>query len=669
MSRKEESTASNSTDFPGGLEPRWMRRVLNAHKPGGLVVGKPRQGIAYAAVGVPAVALAAAGGGNEAPAPSFGGLFNMLGSVMTHWPLGGIPGFAVTAVIGAGAGFLALKQKTDLTRSGPTAEPKAADRAGFATPAELHKWLSVKGLKARADVLRPSLAGVNPRTLNAHDLGLHLGTDLLHKRGLFIACEDLVLMYAPPRSGKSAQFGGFVIDAAGACVVTSTRGDLYEHTHQLRRAYNRPVWVFNAGVSGVPNTLRWNLVEGCENASTAIRRAGYILAASSSGDDMENASFWEGHSFTVLSSYLMAAALKEADLMTVRRWVTTPTDREPLEILQANHEVVPAGWGQLLSQMLEAPEKTRDSVYLTLVRSFQFMSHPEVVEIVTPRPGEQKFDVQDFLDSRGTLYVMGRDMRYGSIAPLFAALVGEIYDAAYVRADNSVGGRLDPYLRFVLDEAAVICPLPLHLWSADAGGRNIQLLISVQSMSQLRERWGRNGAQTISNNAVRVVLGGLSVPEDLEELSLMCGEKDEEVASASTSDEDKQSRSITVRRVRVMPQDAIRQMREGTGLILYRHLPPIRYQFTPVWERKDVKTLAKASKDKLELEAKLNRRGPAYLAKADKARGRLDGELRKLGIEPRPEPVLPPQMPSAAPVVPQQPDGTAVEADQWRYTG
>ncbi|MFI1291649.1 type IV secretory system conjugative DNA transfer family protein [Streptomyces sp. NPDC020792] len=644
-----------------------MHQILDAHKPAGFIVGKPRRGMGTAslAAGLPAVAVTAAANNTVPDGPSFGTLFDGIGAVATHWPLGGVPGFVVTAAGGCVVGYLALKQKWDLGKSGPTARPKDAEKAGFATPKELRKWLSEPGLRKRSEVLRPSLAGVKGRSINAHDLGLHLGVDLLYRKGLFLACEDLVLMYAPPRMGKSAQLGNAVIDAAGSVVVTSTRGDLYENTHKLRSAHNRPVWVFNAGVSGVPNTLRWNLVEGCEDASTAIRRAGYILAASASGEDMENASFWEGHSFTVLSSYLMAAALKGGDLMTVRRWVTSPTEREPLEILQAHYDRVPAGWAQLLAQMLEAPERTRDSVYLTLVRSFQFMSHPEVVEIVSPRPGEQKFDVQDFLNSRGTLYMMGRDMRYGSVAPLFSALVGEIYDAAYVRADNAPGGRLDPYLRMVLDEAAVICPLPLHLWSADAGGRNIQLLISVQSPSQLRERWGRNGAQTIMNNSVRVVLGGLSLPDDLEELSLLCGEKDEEVASASTSDEDKKSQSITVRRVRVMPQDAIRQMKEGTGLVFYRHLPPIRYGFTPVWERKDVRALSKQ----------------------EKAQAKLDAKLKKKSVQIN-GPVLPPRMPATAPAfpsqpaqpaadappasapgIPGQPGYPAADADRWRYTG
>lgn len=656
MSRKEETTSPTTTDFPGGLE---QHHISDPYKPTGFLVSKPRWGMGttYAAAGLPAVVVAA---GAENGGPS---LFDLVAEVASNWPLGGLPGFIGTATVASGLGILALKQKISLGKTGPI-NHGGADRVGFATPKELRKWLSTAGLKKRAAVLRPSLAGVKTRSISPHDLGYHVGMDLLYKRGLYIACEDLVLMYAPPRSGKSAQLGNAVIDAAGACVVTTTRGDLYENTHELRREHNRPVWVFNAGVSGVPNTLRWNLVEGCEEPSAAIRRAGYILAASASGEDMENASFWEGHSFTVLSSYLMAAALKGSDLMTVRRWVTSPTEREPLEILQAHHDRVPAGWAHLLDQMLRAPEKTRDSVYLTLVRSFQFMSHPEVIEIVSPRPGEQRFDVQDFLRSRGTLYVMGRDMRYGSVSPLFSALVGEIYDAAYVLADNSPGGRLDPYLRMVLDEAAVICPLPLHLWSADAGGRNIQLLISVQSPSQLRERWGTNGAQTIMNNAVRVVLGGLSLPQDLEELSLLCGEKDEEIASASSSeDNDQQSRSVTVRRVRVMPQDAIRQMREGTGLVFYRHLPPIRYEFTPVWQRRDVKALVKEAKAREKAEAKLKKKGVQVTG-----------------------PVLPPQMPATAPVVPSQPAAAdappashpgipgqpgypAAEGDRWRYTG
>ncbi|MFD3569869.1 type IV secretory system conjugative DNA transfer family protein [Streptomyces sp. NPDC058677] len=657
MSRKEENPTPTTTNLSGGMKPHWLHRIIDAHKPSAL--DKPRQGIggtAYAAAGLPAVAVAAGAENGGIPEPSVGAVLDILNSVGSNWPLGGWPGFGLTVVAGGGLGYLHLKQKWDLGKAGPTTNGKDASRVGFANPKELKKWLSQEGLRARAGTLRPSLEGAKRRSISPHEVGLHLGTDLLYKKGLFVACEDIVLMYAPPRTGKSAQYGNAIIDAAGACVVTSTRGDLYDHTHQLRREHNRPVWVFNAGVSGVENTLRWNLVEGCQDPVVALRRAGYLLAASASGEDMEHASFWEGHAFMVLSCYLMAAGLKGFDLTRVRAWVTDSTDREPLEILENYPELVPAGWARGLSQMRNAPEKTRDSVYLTLIRSFEFMSLPQVMDIVSPRPGQQKFDVQDFLRSRGTLYLMGRDQQYGSVAPLFTALVGEIYEAAYLEADNSPGGRLDPYVRFVLDEAAVICPLPLHKWSADAGGRNIQLLVSVQSPSQLRERWGHNGAQTIMNNSVRIALGGLSIPQDLEELSLLCGEKDEEVASSSSTDEDKKSRNVSVRRVRIMPQDAIRQMKEGTGLVFYRHLPPIRYAFTPVWHRKDVKELAKQAKAQAKLEAKLKKKGVQIAG-----------------------PVLPPQMPATAPVIPQQQPAAApgtipgqapaANHDMWGKTG
>lgn len=610
----------------------------------------PRKTSTYAAAGLPA--LLAADDTDGLPEPSVGSLLDVLGQVGENWPLGGWAGAAATAG-GAGLlGYLHLKQKLSMNKTGAVAHQsgngKPATHEGFATPKELRKWLSQEGLRARAGTLRPSLEGVKRRSLSPYDLGLHLGVELLYKKGLYIACEDLVLMYAPPRTGKSAQYGNAIIDAAGACVVTSTRGDLYEHTHKLRREHNRPVWVFNAGVSGVQNTLRWNLVEGCQDPVVALRRAGYLLAASASGEAMENASFWEGHSFMVLSCYLLAAGIKGYDLTRVRAWVTDSTNREPLEILEGHPQMVPAGWARGLGQMRSAPEKTRDSVYLTLVRSFEFMSLPQVMDIVSPRPGQQKFDVADFLRSRGTLYLMGRDQQYGSVAPLFTALVGEIYEAAYLEADNSPGGRMDPYARFVLDEAAVICPLPLHKWSADAGGRNIQLLVSVQSPSQLRERWGNNGAQTIMNNSVRVALGGLSIPQDLEELSLLCGEKDEQVASSSSSDDNKTSRSISVRRVRIMPQDAIRQMKEGTGLVFYRHLPPIRYAFTPVWQRKDVKELKKREKAQAKLGARL----------LDE-KGELNQEF--------------PPMPDVAPTFPQQQSaptqGPATEQNMWGKTG
>ena len=41
-----------------------------------------------------------------------------------------------------------------------------------------------------------------------------------------------------------------------------------------------------------------------------------------------------------------------------------------------------------------------------------------------------------------------------------------------------------------LDEAALICPVPLESWTADMGGRGVSILVVVQSRAQLLARYG-----------------------------------------------------------------------------------------------------------------------------------------------------------------------------------
>ncbi|MFG2306709.1 type IV secretory system conjugative DNA transfer family protein [Actinacidiphila glaucinigra] len=626
MSRKENPTSPTPES---DLHPKWVQRITRRCQ---LLDVRPRTGLAAAAL--PAVAAA---GGSESGLD----LSDLLGSIVTNWPAGGPVGFGVFALAGIGIGAWHIKDKLPASGAGKVNGNRAE---GLATRKELRGDLSEVALKKRAKVLRPSMDGVRGWHLDPLDLGLQVGVDLIHNRHLFISCEDAVLVLAPPRSGKTAWLGGHVIDAAGACLVTSTRGDIYEHTEGLRRTDNRPVWVFNGGIAGVANTVRWNPVAGCDNPQIAVRRAGYILSASATGEAMENGHFWESNSFRLLRSYLMAGALAPTTktLMDVRRWVSNPSNPEPRLILENAVKEDPEqatwlrGWLDDLVQQVNLPDRTRDSIFGTLSTSFEFLALPQVAEIVMPRPGEQTFDARDFLRSRGTLYLMGQNSRHGSVAPLFTCLVGDIYETAKAVAADSPQGRLDPYLRMVLDEAAIICPLPLHMWTADSGGWNIQILTSVQSRAQLFDRWGRWGGKTLWENTNNLVFGGLSDTDDLEELSILCGEKDEEVISRSTNRDGEVTSTSSYRRVRVMPPSEIRGMKVFTGLYFHRALPPIRVGYTAVWGRKDFKALGKARKKMVKLNAKMERQQAKQGVVMDKA------------------PAGPPPMPTFAPEVPTQ---------------
>ncbi|MFD8706824.1 type IV secretory system conjugative DNA transfer family protein [Kitasatospora sp. NPDC059648] len=587
LSRKENPT--DATDTTGPAE--------NAGTPGDPTTCCITKRAGLVALGMGPLVLGTAvpaAAAEQPPAGPAGPSFNVLGglggfvdALPGHWATAG-----VLAAGGLAAGYLKLKKTPAGAGARVLRGPKGE---GFANKMELASLFGERQLLARIPELRPSLHNATGRKPSGLDAGLRLGTDALWKRQLWISCEDSVLIFAPPRSGKSAWLIGAVIDAAGAAVVTSTRADLYQLTHRLRRANGRPVWVFNADVDGVANTIRWNPVKGCEDPNVAMRRAGYMLAAHAKGESMANQSFWDSHSMRLLRALMMAAALKGGTLMDVAAWCSDPNNPEPLRVMEANAHRVPELWYRDLRQEMEAPDKTAAGVYMSLSPTLEFLSLPGTAQIVLPAPGEREFSAEELLQRQGTLYLMGEDREHGSIAPLYSCLVAEIYETAKAMAKRA-GGRLDPYGRFILDEAAVICPLPLHRWSADAGGWNIHLVMSVQGRAQLEDRWGRTGADILWQNMNKFALGGSSVPADLETLSSLIGDKDETVVTVSKDRDGKPTESHSLRRVRIMSPSEIRKMKVGTGLYFHRAGSPVLVNYTPGWKRKDVKLALKEEK-------------------------------------------------------------------------
>ncbi|MFB7677841.1 type IV secretory system conjugative DNA transfer family protein [Kitasatospora purpeofusca] len=574
------------------------------------------------AAAVPGIPLA--DGATQQPAPVapsgpgvgevFGTIGHLAWGILGAMPGGHLGGIALTA---AGGTAYVLHLKGFKPKVGTVSKTGRAglNSEGWATRKELNKALSAKALTGRTATLRPSMATVPRRRISPLQLGLRLGLDMIHKLGLYISCEDGILLFAPPRAGKTSWLGHHVIDAPGPCLVTTTRGDLYETTAGLRRT-SGPVYVLNGDVSGIPNTLRWNPVDGCTDPNVAVRRAGYLLSASANGEAMENGAFWTSNAFRVLRTYLMAAAFADRTLVDVRNWVSKPANAEPLDILRANMEQVPSGWIQDLQQAVNAPEKTRDSIYLTLGMTFEFLALPQVADIVQPRPEDPRFDPWEFLQTSGTLYLIGENKPYGSIAPLFSCLTGEMFETARQMA-KSMGGRLDPFLRMVLDECGIICPIPLDRWTADAGGFNIQILASVQSLSQLYQRWGRWGGQTIWQNLNKLVLPGLAVQEDQEMISAMVGTREVHAVSTSETDGGRGGHQTSSRIERVISPDKVRTLDPGTAIYFHRSTAPMMITFGAVWDRDDVKAYAKDKKRKAKAYAKALKKSGGMVVQTD----------------------------------------------------
>lgn len=390
--------------------------------------------------------------------------------------------------------------------------------------------------------------------------------------------EDATLRLGGPRTGKSGEMACRIVDAPGAVVVTSTRTDLLTLTAGLR-AKRGPVMIFNpSGLGDIPTTIKFSPLTGCRSPRIATDRAADMIPYSTSAEGER----WDAQARRTLALLLHAAALGDKRCHDVLGWVSTPNARaqaEVLELLRESPETDVMSEGA--KQFFQNNERTRTSITTTIMPALGWLTD-SVAAATAEGADDELFDVEEFLRLRGSLYLLGAEDAI--VAPLVAALTAEIARRARWAAG---GGRLDPALTLALDEAALICPVPIDRWTADMGGRNITIHVAAQSLAQLRQRWGKDGADTIlTNSATLLVFGGARAADDLAALTSLSGERDEVV---ETRDASGTVTSTTTRRVPVLSPSQLAHLPFGKVMLIRRGMPASIGRVTMAWARPDVR--------------------------------------------------------------------------------
>lgn len=447
---------------------------------------------------------------------------------------------------------------------------------GTATSRDVDAAASKKALLRRGRTLRPSLT--RPK---AEDVGYLLGRS--RRREIWASVEDSILVIGPPRSGKGLHLViNAILDAPGAVVTTSTRPDNITATLAARRERG-PVAVFDPQqlTAGLPDVqqagVRWSPVRGCEQPLTAmIRAAGLAASTGLSAGGVESGGFWEGKTRSALQSLLHAAALERLSTRVLFEWSLSPSAAADAVGIMAGHPDAATGWSDALQAMIGADPRTRDSIWMGVAQALASLADPRVLDAVNPGPDEQ-FDPTEFLTHNGTLYLLATGAGSGASWPLVAAFIEDLTETARGLAASSPGARLDPPLLFALDEIGNLSPMPsLPVLMAEGGGTGITTMPVLQSLSQARAKWGDHAASSIWDaSIVKVILGGASASKDLQELSVLIGERDERTESVSIGDYSSRSIQRSTRKVAVMPPERIRTLPFGTGLVLLRSAPPI----------------------------------------------------------------------------------------------
>ncbi|RST03741.1 type IV secretory system conjugative DNA transfer family protein [Streptomyces sp. WAC05950] len=451
--------------------------------------------------------------------------------------------------------------------------------------------LLASAITAKARSLRPSLKDAD--RIAVSDTGILLGNLQGSRTEVRMGYEDVAVAIMAPRSGKTTSLAiPSILAAPGAVLLTSNKaaGDAYTTCFDARSRVGR-VWSMDPQqIAHAPRTMWWNPLADAKSLEGANRLAGHFLAASV--DASQQGDFWSKAGSNILSQLLLAAALDNRPITDVMQWLAFPADRRPLDILRDH------GFTSVAAQLkgtVEGPPETRDGIYETARQYASALLSADIAAWVTPQKDVLEFRPAEFVASTDTLFLLSKDGGGGASA-LIAACADSVMRAATARAERT-GGRLDPPMLAILDEAANVCKISdLPDLYSHLGSRGIIPITILQSYRQGQKVWGDAGMDAMWSAAtIKVIGSGIDDPDFADKLSRLIGDHDVETRSTSISDSGK-STSISMRQERILPADRIRALPKGTALLFATGLRAAMLDLRPWYLERGAEELAAASK-------------------------------------------------------------------------
>jgi type IV secretion system protein VirD4 len=414
---------------------------------------------------------------------------------------------------------------------------------------------------------------------------------VLGRRGAHLIAterETSVLVIGPTRSGKTS---GLVVPNLlhwdGPAIVTSTKSELVDLTAAHRETIG-PVWVYDptGEIGDRHRTVSWSPLTGCDDLDVAWTVAAWLCAGlqqgASRGDN--DWAHWAESGKLLIAPLLYAAASSDRSIIEVRDWIHGFDVEGPMAILKelacvhADPDSDPERALGMLTSIDQRPEKERGTVFSTVMRIFSVFNERSVAASAMT----SHFDPQRLLLSRGTLFLCTPRQSPERVASLFVGILMTVVTTAYRLAAAQAHGRIHPELGLFLDELANVVPIEeLPALASQGAGRGVILMSIVQDFSQLRARYGADRANSILNNhGCKMVLPGISDPETTEVVARLVGRSDVTDVQVSHND-GRSSRSYSLRQDQMATPDALRQLQEGTGIVLYRGKPPTIVRLRP----------------------------------------------------------------------------------------
>lgn len=420
---------------------------------------------------------------------------------------------------------------------------------------------------------------------------LPIGRSVLTGKALGASWEWTQLWLMGTRAGKTTCVCvPQVVSTRGPALVTSNKRDVVDLTRGPRSESGK-VWVHDPqGLVGERASWSWSPLSYATTTERADEVVALFAAATRDAAARTDA-YFDSAAQTLLSALVLAGACRHRTMTDVYDWVLTPEDQTPEELLRLDglHRAA-----DVVRSMRELHPKQRDGVYGSMLPLVGWARSETIMQWVNP--GGTEFDPEQFVRSRGTLYLISREGA-GSARALTACLTAAVARAAEDYAIEQ-GGRLREPLLCVLDEAANVCRWPeLPSLYSHYGSRGIVLNTILQSWSQGVEVWGQEGMKKLWSAAnVRAVGRGIGEEEFARAFSNLVGDHDVRTRSAVRGSRGHHSTSTTNRREKILDPADVVSLPPARAVLLSSGVPPVLVKLVH-WSELDDPDLVRGIRD------------------------------------------------------------------------
>jgi type IV secretion system protein VirD4 len=412
-----------------------------------------------------------------------------------------------------------------------------------------------------------------------------------------LACAEArqsAIVIGPTQTGKTTGFAiPAILEWPGPVVATSVKTDLLRETLAARSSLpGAKTFVYDpTRTTGLEETAGWTPLMGCLTWQGAQRTASWLVrAARRAGSGVEGDAFWYAAAEKVLAPILLAAACSGGMMERVVAWLDTQEKELVTTALELNGQEEAVVSFDAISMW---DERTRGSVYATAQTVLLAYTDPTVLASAQ----SAELQPRHLLDGEpNTAYLCAPAHEQRRLQPLFATLVQEIVAHAYESATKT-GGPLDPPLLLVLDECANIAPLrELATLASTGAGQGIQLVTIFQDMAQINAVYSPDTAPTIvANHRAKVILSGISDMPTLRYVAQLLGDREVRRQATTVDADGRRSTTESVAYRDLAPENLLREMRPGHGILVYGHLPPARIELRPWFEDRRLRRLVRKS--------------------------------------------------------------------------